>query len=60
MFVASATTHKYRDVIVGAGGLWRLTKTKAAGQALGYLFTPEQADAAAAQLAHAGVSIEWA
>ena len=59
VFVASATTHKYRDSIVGAGGLWRLTRTKAAGQTLGYLFTPETADAAAAQLARVGVSVEW-
>ena len=59
VFVASATTHKYRDVIIGAGGMWRVTRTKAAGQTLGYLFTPATADAAAAQLAHAGVSIEW-
>jgi hypothetical protein len=60
VFVASATTHKYRDVITGSGGLWRLTRTKAAGQTLGYLFTPETADAAAAQLARAGVCVEWA
>ena len=50
VFVASATTHKYRDSIVGAGGLWRLTRTKAAGQTLGYLFTPETADAAGAAM----------
>ena len=59
VFVASATTHKYRDSIVGAGGLWRLTRTKAAGQTLGYLLTPETADAAAARLARVGVSVEW-
>ena len=59
VFVASATTHKHRDVLVGAGGQWRVTRTKAAGQALGFYFTTETADAAASQLARAGVAIEW-
>ena len=59
VFVASATTHKYRDLIVGNEGKWRLTRTKAAGQTLGYLFTPEAADACAAQLARAGISVAW-
>ena len=59
VFVASATTHKYRDLIVGSEGKWRLTRTKAAGQTLGYLFTPEAADACAAQLARAGISVAW-
>ena len=59
VFVASATTHKYRDLIVGCDGKWRLTRTKAAGQTLGYLFTPEAADACAAQLARAGISVAW-
>ena len=59
MFVASATTHKHRDALVGAGGQWRVTRTKAAGQALGFYFTTETADAAASQLARVGVAIEW-
>ena len=59
VFVASATTHKYRDLIVGCEGKWRLTRTRAAGQTLGYLFTPDAADAAAAQLARAGISVAW-
>ena len=59
VFVASATTHKYRDLIVASEGKWRLTRTKAAGQTLGYLFTPEAADACAAQLARAGISVAW-
>jgi hypothetical protein len=59
VFVASATTHKYRDLIVGCEGKWRLTRTRAAGQTLGYLFTPEAADSAAAQLARAGISVAW-
>ena len=59
VFVASATTHKHRDVLIGAGGQWRVTRTKAAGQALGFYFTTETADAAASQLARAGVAIEW-
>lgn len=59
VFVASATTHKHRDALVGAGGQWRVTRTKAAGQALGFYFTTETADAAASQLARVGVAIEW-